>query len=173
VGRGFTLLAYETGGFSGIPDGLPADYPLWQDTGFGFTSHLMVVRVIDEWEPSQEMLNAIKKNEQEYTETERAFAMEREADVVINYELPKDIRIRTAGRQLAIMTTHNELGAAIAGATDKREFVVIIMGKRVRLLSGARFRSEVDEIEKILRAQGFKRMVFQLAAAMGRPIYRE
>ena len=43
IGRHYKLLAYETGGYSGIPKDLPPHYPVWQDHGFAFSSHLMVL----------------------------------------------------------------------------------------------------------------------------------
>lgn len=43
IGRQYRLLAYETGGYSGLPKGLPTAYPVWQDHGFAFSSYLMVL----------------------------------------------------------------------------------------------------------------------------------
>ena len=43
VGKNVRLVVYETGGFSGIPAGLPPDVPSWQDRGFGFSTSLVVV----------------------------------------------------------------------------------------------------------------------------------
>lgn len=43
VGARLNLLAYETGGFTGIPRGLPRDFPVWQDTLFHFRSSLVIV----------------------------------------------------------------------------------------------------------------------------------
>ena len=43
IGRQYRLLAYETGGYSGLPKGLPTHYPVWQDHGFAFSSYLMVL----------------------------------------------------------------------------------------------------------------------------------
>jgi hypothetical protein len=43
VGREFTLDAYETGGFSGIPKNMPDDVMQWQDRGFGFHTSLVVL----------------------------------------------------------------------------------------------------------------------------------
>ena len=51
VGRTYRLLVYEEGRFSGMPAGLPEDYPVWQDRGFGFDSYLVVLRII---EPAQQ-----------------------------------------------------------------------------------------------------------------------
>lgn len=47
--RGFVnstvrLLAYETGSFHGIPNGLPKGYPVWADVGFGFSTYLLLVQ---------------------------------------------------------------------------------------------------------------------------------
>lgn len=43
VGATFRLLAYETGGFRCIPRHLPQDL-LWQDRGFGFSTHLVLLK---------------------------------------------------------------------------------------------------------------------------------
>lgn len=43
VGKQVRLIAYETGGYSGIPDHLPDDVPVWQDTNFFFSTSLLVV----------------------------------------------------------------------------------------------------------------------------------
>lgn len=45
VGRTVSVLAYETGGFEGVPEGLPAAFPVWQDHGFSFISKLVVLEV--------------------------------------------------------------------------------------------------------------------------------
>lgn len=42
VGKQVTLLVYETGGYYGIPQ-LPRDIPAWADTGFGFSTSLVVL----------------------------------------------------------------------------------------------------------------------------------
>ena len=43
VGKEFHLTAYETGRYSGIPQNMPRDIPLWQDRGFHFSTSLAVV----------------------------------------------------------------------------------------------------------------------------------
>ena len=43
VGKSVRLVVYESGGFSGRPNNLPKDVPLWQDTGFHFSTYLYVV----------------------------------------------------------------------------------------------------------------------------------
>ncbi len=43
VGSKVSLLAYETGGFGGIPNGLPKDFLQWSDVGFGYRSTLVVM----------------------------------------------------------------------------------------------------------------------------------
>ncbi len=47
VGRSVQLLAYEVGGFSGIPRELPKDAPVWADTGFHFSTSLTVLKERD------------------------------------------------------------------------------------------------------------------------------
>ena len=54
VGRAYRLLVYEEGVYTGIPRDLPKDYPIWQDQPFGFRTHLIVLRIIeDPPEPNQ------------------------------------------------------------------------------------------------------------------------
>jgi hypothetical protein len=43
VGKEFIIAAYETGGFTGIPDGYYKYQPIRQDYGFHFKHHLVVV----------------------------------------------------------------------------------------------------------------------------------
>lgn len=175
VGRKFTLLAYETGAFGGIPKEMPEDFLSWQDTGFGFRSHLLVMRVLKEWPVSEERERAKEMQgvEKQNAETNRAFQMEASADVEVYYESPDRISLSLPGGKDSAFITHDRLGAAIAGATDKREMAVVIMGPPMRMHSDETFRKEVDEIERIIKAQGFKRVVFMLASAFGMPIYRE
>lgn len=53
VGRAYHLLVYEEGMFTGIPEGLPKGYMVWQDRSFGFRSHLIVLRILEEPEKSK------------------------------------------------------------------------------------------------------------------------
>jgi len=48
VGQAYLLVVYEEGVYSGIPRDLPKDYPVWQDRPFGFRTHLIVLRIINE-----------------------------------------------------------------------------------------------------------------------------
>lgn len=43
VGSERSLMVYETGGYSGIPNNLPRDIPSWQDHSFSFTTSLVVL----------------------------------------------------------------------------------------------------------------------------------
>lgn len=44
AGSRVRFLAYESGRFRGIPNDLPADFPVWQDTGFGFQSEIVLLK---------------------------------------------------------------------------------------------------------------------------------
>ena len=108
------------------------------------------------------------------TETERAFELERQADVVIDYERSDGIRLWIPGQTAHISATDQTLATAIASATSKRELAVVVIGKPMRYeFPEPQLRAKVDAIEAVVRAQGFTRVVFQLASATGRPIYRE
>jgi hypothetical protein len=107
-------------------------------------------------------------------ETERAFELERRADVVVDYERSDGIRVWTPGQTAHISATDHTLATAIASATPNRELAVIIIGTPVRYeFPEPQLRTKVDSIEAVVRAQGFTRVVFQLASATGRPMYRE
>jgi hypothetical protein len=113
------------------------------------------------------------------SETDRAFEQERQADLVIDYEssdriwltLPAEIR-RNEGE-----CADETLAQEIAGlALKKRALAVVVIGKPVRYQFAGKdelLRAKVDAIEAVVKGQGFKRVIFQLASATGRPIYRE
>ncbi len=44
VAKTFRLAVYEAGGYAGIPSGLPRDVEVWQDYGFSFSSHVVVLK---------------------------------------------------------------------------------------------------------------------------------
>lgn len=48
VGRQYKLLVYEQGMFEGIPKGVPEP---WQDVGFGFRTHLVILKVLEAEKP--------------------------------------------------------------------------------------------------------------------------
>jgi hypothetical protein len=55
VGQHFHLLVYEEGIYTGVPRDLPKDYPIWQDRAFGFRTHLIVLRIMeDSGKPNQQ-----------------------------------------------------------------------------------------------------------------------
>jgi len=47
VGSEVKLAVYETGGYSGIPNNLPADFPAWQGQEFHFSTHLIVLEQVE------------------------------------------------------------------------------------------------------------------------------
>lgn len=107
-------------------------------------------------------------------EAERAIELERRADVVIDYEWPDRIRLWTSAQTDQVNATEETLAAAIAIMTPKRELAVVLIGKPVRnAFPESQLRAKVDSVEADLRALGFARVIFQLASATGRPIYRE
>ena len=107
-------------------------------------------------------------------ETERAFELERRADLVIDYERSDSIRLWTPGQTAHISATDQTRATTIAGATSRRELAVVIIGKAMRYeFPEPQLRAKVDLIGSVVRAQGFARVVFQLASSTGRPIYCE
>ena len=178
VGKGFTLLAYETGCFEGVPKDLPSDFPLSQDAAFGFRSHLVIVRVLKEWTLSKERAKGLQEMEKQVSERNRAEQFARSANVVVDYEnYPDRIHLGTYSNYKClgtVKTTHGQIGAAIAKFTDKREMAVVILDIPMRMHANEKLRAEVDEIEQIIKAQGFKRVIFLLnSTAFGLLFYRE
>ena len=47
IGKEVHLLVYETGSYSGIPNELPDNFELWQDTGFEFRTSLSILKILD------------------------------------------------------------------------------------------------------------------------------
>ncbi len=65
-----------------------------------------------------------------------------------------------------------QLATAIASVTPKPELVVVIFGRPLcHEFPEPWLRAKVESMEVILRAQGFARVVFQLATATGRSIH--
>lgn len=121
---------------------------------------------------------ADSSNQASYTaaraETVKALELARGADLVIEYERSSAIRLFVPGQMTPITTTEEALGSAIAMATPKRELAVVLIGKPVRHeFPEPQLSQKADEIEAIVRAQGFTRVVFQLALGTGRGTYRE
>ena len=100
--------------------------------------------------------------------------MEREADLVIDFERPDQIRLRTSGHADSTSTTEQDLAAAIATVNPKKGLAVVILGKPMRhQFDEPELGMKVVEIQAALQAQGFKRIVFLIAAASGQFFYRE
>lgn len=57
IGKTFRVIAYETGGFVGIPDGYFKYQPIRQDTGFHFDNYLIIVADLTEPQKSNTMKN--------------------------------------------------------------------------------------------------------------------
>lgn len=105
-------------------------------------------------------------------ETKQAFEQERLADVVIHFEHPDEIRIWTPHQSTNISTIEPALAAAIPTMTSERSLAVVIIGKSVRqAYPEIQFENKLDEIQAVLMAHGFERIVFQLSSASGRVIY--
>jgi hypothetical protein len=118
--------------------------------------------------PNQQMEEEVR------AEMARSFELERRADMVIYYERSDRIELWANPRTTEIRATDETLSTAVSGVTTNRDLVVVILGKLARYeLSEAELRAKVDAIEAVLKAQGFKRVVFQLTSASRRSVYRE
>lgn len=115
-------------------------------------------------------------------ETERAFKQCKEADLVVDYDGPAkldiglDLKTEEMGAYLVRVPKYfsfKSLSEHLDKNKIKREMVVIIISKPIRMKSPEKLKEEVDKIEEFFKAKGFKHIVVQLASATGRPIYRE
>ena len=107
-------------------------------------------------------------------ETERAMAQLREADVAVGYESDSRLFLTVPpdfGHQ--VMVSLDGLEVAVAQGTTNRQLAVVTMEPSMRMLPKAEFDAKADGIEKRLRDIGFRRVVFHLGSATGRPVYRE
>src|SRR6478609_2198664 len=92
--------------------------------------------------------DTVTSSQQSLAVTERAFELERRADLVIDYEWSERIRLWIPGQIAPISATDQTLATAIASATSKRELAVIIIGKPVRnAFPEPQLRAKVDSIE--------------------------
>ena len=107
-------------------------------------------------------------------ETERAMKQLREADVAIDYHGAGDHYV-TAPPNFGyhVKVSLPELARAVSQATTNRQLAVVTMDSAMRLHAQTEFDARVDEVGKMLRGLGFQKVVFHLASATGRPIYRE
>lgn len=110
-----------------------------------------------------------------HSETVRAFKTEERADIVILYEWSDRISLWIPPRSTVTEASEETMATAISSLTTKRELAVVTIGvvARYRLSDPQSLEDKVSAIENLLKAQGFKRVVFHLASAFGRPIYRE
>ena len=107
-------------------------------------------------------------------ESDRAFLVEREADLVIDFERPDRIRLWTSEKADSTSTIEQDMAAAIATANPKKDLAVVILGKPMRhQFDEPELGMKVDEIQAAVQAQGFKRIVYLIAAASGQFFYRE
>ena len=107
-------------------------------------------------------------------ETERAMKQLREADVTIGYESDKCLFLSVPpdfGHCEKVSLP--ALERAVSHCTTNRQLAVVTMDPPMRRLPEPAFNARVDEIEKMLKSIGFRRVVFHLGSATGRPIYRE
>jgi len=107
-------------------------------------------------------------------ETERAFRLEEEADLVIDYMADGQVWLHPDGAERDSSSfPAAELERRLTAVQTPRTLCVIIMSKKIQLLPQPAFKEKVDQLEDVLKRQGWSRVVVQLGRATGRPIYRE
>ena len=107
-------------------------------------------------------------------ETERAMTQLREADVAIDYQSDERLFLTVPpdfGHQIIVSLAGLE--KAVSHCTTNRQLAVVTMNPPMRMLPKTEFDARVDELEGMLKNIGFRRVMFHLGSATGRPIYRE
>jgi hypothetical protein len=101
-------------------------------------------------------------------ETAYAFKLEKEADVVMDYD--DHIRIQPQASTPHIFDSQEAALDYLDASFKKRTSIVVILGKAQRTTQN--LGTLVDQLETQLKKLGFKSIVFELASAEARPIYR-
>lgn len=107
-------------------------------------------------------------------ETARCFELANHADIEIFFRDANHLRFSKPGHRNSVTVTEKTLIASVVNMTFKRELAVVILGKHVQYASPEpQLSKKADELEALLRAQGFQRVVFHKNTAFGQFTYRE
>lgn len=102
-------------------------------------------------------------------ETKRAFALEREADVVVFYDTAKELRLERPAQKQPFVSE----GALLARLTERKEpkrLLVVILSKRHEWSDP---KQTLHGFWQACKKTGFERVVIQQSLAFGRPILQE
>jgi len=97
-----------------------------------------------------------------------------DADVVIDYESEVRLFVRSSSQGgSSTPVSFSELEQTILGLHAGTNSAVVVMGPAIQMLPEREFEAKTVEIERLLRRLGYRRVIFHLASAFGKPIYRE
>jgi hypothetical protein len=102
-------------------------------------------------------------------ETKRAFAQEREADVVVFYDDANELRLWRPKRKQPF-ASEAELLAYLTERKEAKRLLVVILSKRHEYSDP---KQTIDGFWRACRKSGFEQVVIQQAHSSGRPILRE
>jgi hypothetical protein len=107
--------------------------------------------------------------EQRRSETERAFAQEREADVVVLYDTARELTVQRPEPEQRFASEDALLTHLTERQATKR-LLVVILSKRHEWSNP---KQTLDGFWQACRRTGFERVIIQQGAGFGRPILHE
>jgi hypothetical protein len=110
-----------------------------------------------------------QSEEQMRAETERAFAQEREADVVVFYDTARDLTVQRPEPEQRFASEDALLTHLTERQAPKR-LLVVILSKRHEWSDP---KQTLDGFWQACRRTGFERVIIQQGAGFGRPILHE
>jgi hypothetical protein len=102
-------------------------------------------------------------------ETKRAFAQEREADVVVFYDTAKELQLQRP-EQKQPFTSEAALLEHLTQRTAQKHLLVVILSKRHEWSDP---KQTLDGFWQACKKAGFERVIIQQAHSSSRPILRE
>jgi hypothetical protein len=104
----------------------------------------------------------------------RGFELLKRADLVIDYDGCDKICVSSHGKNLSTLVSEEHLSETLSSVTTNRGLVVVVFGPAIRhAFPEPALGSKADAMEKLIKAQGFSPVVFELGSAFGVFVYRE
>ncbi len=110
-----------------------------------------------------------EQQKQFQAETERAFAQEAKADVVVFYDTATTIQIQRPETKEPF-PSENKFLQYLQNLKGPKDLLVVILSKRHKFTDS---KQTVDGFWEACKKTGFKQVVIQLAHSSGRPILHE
>lgn len=117
---------------------------------------------------------AVSPDEYSDPETDRAFQLEKDADLVVGLGRHR-IWVSRPGKPTETALSEEYLVAALPFLDLKKKDLVVVVFDKTMIgdYYGFRLKDVMDELEKAFLEHGFKKIVFEQGTATGRPILRE